>query len=578
MGWLPGETTGPSQDLLEWLHIAEPAASGVTGQAWFQWLVYSLSGGDPLAQPGSGPAFTAMQSLMTALEQPIGGSQGQQSQTPAKPSTADPYAQAGRTYVRGGIPSNVDPAVVDAVLRAAQDTNVPFPLALAIIQQESGFNPNAHHVSDTENSWGVAQLNTMGGEGAGVPQYILQDPYQNAKIAFTRVRQVMNQNPNADWGTIAALAQRPGDPSGYAASINGSIDQIQTGQGAMGWGLSTIRTGDPTFESNAEFGQNSVPQPFAAGYFSDISQSFGQNGEEGTDFAMPQGQEISTPVGGTIQLRDDGKANWGKAVYVKMPNGWTFFVGHMHQFSVTDGQTVGPGDVLGVSGGNVNDPSSGDSTGDHIEVRFIDPSGKNQDPMPFLQQIYSGNGTTFQQWMGGIFAGSANPAPQKQNIVVTPDGAAVDLNTQQGAWYKTVDSAWTSIYGIHAPLQAALDFQNAGITTTDALTNAINNMPSSIPGVTIGSFKNVSDAAQSAAMSAFGRSIPQSLIQQFFQQGITSKDDMQLWFDTHSSADIPKADYQAIYDAAQPYSQQLSGDVPHPTDVSQMYQQAQNAG
>lgn len=463
------------------------------------------------------------------------------------------------------------------MLRAARDTNVPYPLALAIIQQESGFNANAHNQTSQEDSWGVAQLNTMGGEGANLPAYVLQDPYLNAKVAFTRVAQVMQQNPNADWGTIAALAQRPGDPTGYAQSVNNYIDQVQSGTGDLGWGQSTIRVGDPSFEQNVQYGTNPVPVPFNPSYFQDISQSFGQNGEEGTDFQMPVGQQIITPVGGTIQLRDDGKSNWGKAVYVKMPNGWTFFVGHLHSFAVQDGQQVGPGDTLGVSGGATSDPSSGNSTGPHIEVQFIDPSGEQQDPMPYLQQIYSGTGTTFDKWMGGIFSGSAQPAPFKQNIVPTGDGQMVDLNTTEGAWWKTVDSAWTSIYGVHAPLQAAIDFQNAGITTVDALTNAINNMPSSIPGVTIGSYKSVSDSANKEAQAAFGRSIPQSLVAQFFQQGLTTDTDIKAWFDTHSSSDIPKADYQAIYDAAAATTQALSGDVPHPNDVASIYQATQTA-
>lgn len=566
--------TGADPSLFHWLNIAEPIAADPTGEAWFQWMLYSMSAGNPAFQPGSGSAWSSMRSIEDALRTPI-GQPGQSS--PAASTTSSTSAQAQGRYVRGSIPNDIDPSVVDAVLRAAHDTNVPYPLALALIQQESGFDPNAHHVSDSENSWGVAQLNTMGGEGAGLPAYILQDPYSNAKVAFTRVTQVMQQNPGADWGTIAALAQRPGDPTGYARSINNYVDQVQSGQGSLGWGQATIRVGDPSFEQNVQYGANAVPPPFNSSYFENITQSFGQNGEEGTDFAMPVGQQIITPVGGTIQLRDDGKSNWGKAVYVKMPNGWTFFVGHLHSFAVQDGQQVGPGDMLGASGGATSDPSSGNSTGPHIEVQFIDPSGRQQDPMPYLQQIYSGTGTTFDKWMGGIFSGSAQPAPFKQNIVSTGDGQMVDLNTPEGAWWKTVDSAWTSIYGVHAPLQASIDFQHAGINTVDALNNAIQNMPSSIPGVTIGSYKTVSDAANSAAQQAFGRSIPQSLISQFFQQGLTTATDIKAWFDTHSSSDIPKSDYQAIYDAALPYTQALSGDVPHPSDVSSVYQQAQSA-
>src|SRR5262249_47994944 len=238
-------------------------------------------------------------------------------------------------------------------------------------------------------------------------------------------------------------------------------------------------------------------------------------------------------------------------------------------------EQVGPGDLLGQSGGDPRDPSSGHSTGPHIEVRFIDPSGQNQDPMSFLGPIYSGAGTTFDKWMGGVFSGSAIPNPFPQSIFRTPDGGLLDLNTPEGAWYRTVDSAWTSIYGVHAPLQAARDFKNAGINTIDSLQNALLQMPSNIPGVTIGAYKNVSDAAQKAAYQAFGRPIPESLINQFFQQGITTGDDLKLWFDTHSSSAIPKGDYQSIYDAALPYTQALYNDVPHPNDVMAVHGSSQ---
>jgi len=566
MPWVPqAPNLGPDPSFLDWLNLSEPAASNLASEPWFQWTVYSLTGANPAYQPGTGDAWSALQNLFSPST-PGTTSQGQQ------PEAASPTTTPAGFVVPQGFPGGIDISVVDAVMRAARDTNVPYPLALALIQHESGFDPNA--VGDKGCSKGVAQLNTCAGEGVGVPDYLLADPYSNARISFQHVREVMNANPGMDWGTIAAAAQRPADRIGYASAVNNFIDQVTTGTGEMGWGLNVIRTGDPTFQRNVEYGANYVKPPFSQQFFSDVSQSFGQNGEQGTDFAMPVGQQITTPVGGTIQVRDDGKANWGKAVYVKMPNGWTFFVGHLSNFAVQNGETVGPGDLLGSSGGDPNSPSSGVSTGPHIEIRFIDPSGQNQDPMQFLTPLYSGTGTTFNQWAGGLFAGSATPAPVKQNVAMTGDGQLVDLNTVEGSWWKTVDSAWTGIYGVHAPLQAARDFRNAGINTVDALQNAMLNLPSSIPGVTVGSYQNVSKLVQSAATQSFGRAVPQSLIAQFLQQGITTQDDVKLWFDTHSSSDVPQADYQSIYDAALPYSKALSNDVPHPSDVATIYQQA----
>jgi|SRR5215469_12475315 len=572
-GWLLQEVIDPSGNP-ETL-AQEMAAAGQTMGSinLLSWLRYY----DPQSYPGPGVApgpessagfidASSAEWLANQISQGLFGA----GTTPGAVQGAPPRVPKPATPNRtpGGIPTNIPSWVVQGVLMAARDTGIPYELALAIVQQESQFNPNA--VGDDGCSVGVAQLNTCAGEGVDVPPYMLNDPYQNAKISFTHVKEVMQAHPDWTWGQIAAGAQRPRDQQGYATAINQYVGNVQSGTGALGWGLSAIRAGDPSYEAGTTaFTLTSVPQPFNSAYFSDISQSFGENGEQGTDFAMPVGQPITTPVAGKIVTRDDGKGNWGKAVYVQMTNGWTFFVGHLSGFDVVDGQQVGPGDVLGQSGGDPSDPSSGVSSGPHIEIRFIDPGGDNVDPMTFLPQLYSGKTVSYAQWANGLFssAGADPPGWQKQALVRTPDGVLVDYNSPQGSWYKAVDSVWGQVYGEHAPYQAAVDFRNAGVTTVDALYTAMNQMPSAIAGVTVGQYKTVTDAANSASQKAFGRTIPQSLVNEFFQRGITSSADIQLWFESHGSSALNPDVYQAIYDSAQGYTRALYNDVPHPNDV-----------
>lgn len=476
-----------------------------------------------------------------------------------------------------GIPAGVDPSTLQAILTAARDVGVPYELALAMAQQESGFDPRA--VGDQGTSFGIYQLH-QGGEltSAGLTPNQAFDPYTNARVALSQVRRTMDQHPNASWGQIAAMAQRPADQASYAQSVDNYIGQIQTGQGTLGWGLGVIRQGEPSFQRNVTYGSNPVPVPFGENYFNHPSDSFGQphdgeTGETGQDYPMPVGTQINTPVGGTIVTRDDGQRNWGKAVYVKTPSGWTFFVGHLSSFAVQDGEQVGPGDVLGLSGGAVGSASSGHTTGPHVEIDIMDPSGKRVDPRPYLQQIYQG--TTFDKWMGGVFSSSAQPNPFPQKIAKTGDGAMIDLNTQAGQWWSTVDSVWTSVFGMHAPLAAALEFQRSGVNTVQGVQDAINNMPSGIvAGVSIGAFNNANQTAQSLAQKTFGRPIPQSLVKQFFQDGVTTQSDMQLWFNSHSSSDIPPGEYQQVFDQSASYSQSVWNDVPHPDDVSAMWQAA----
>lgn len=578
IGWLAEDVTSYQQAGQAFQQL------GISAEDFLSWYQYQAAN-----TPGASTALLGSSSVPTdpTLGQWLTTTPQAQAGAPAAAAQQQAAAQqAGLGSLR--IPPGVNQQGFMATIQAAQAVGVPIPIALALVAQETGggFDPNSvgDYVNGQPTSFGLAQLH-RGGEldGSGLDeQTALSNPVANVEVALRQVQQVMQQHPDWSYGQIAAAAQRPNDPTGYANSVNSWVDQIQTGQGPLGF-AQPVATGSLTQRQNLPGGSNQVPLPFSSSYFQDITQAFGVNGEEGTDFGMPEHQSISTPVGGVITTRDDGNRNWGRAVYVKMPNGWTFFVGHLFDFAVQDGQTVAPGQVLGTSGGGSDAPSPGDSQGPHIEVRFIDPSGQNQDPMPFLQQLYSPTGTgasasnLYSNWMGGMFQGSAQvtPSEAQQNLVTTPDRRLLDLNSPTGLWYQAVDSVWTSVFGQHAPLQSAIDFKNAGITTRQGITDAVNGLPSGIvPGVSIGAFNSLDQAVNSASNQAFGRPAPQSLVAQFFQQGVTSNSDVKLWFDTHASSDIPQADYQQAWDAMNPYTQQVWGDYPHPTDVAQAYQQA----
>ena len=77
------------------------------------------------------------------------------------------------------------------ITNVANELGVDPKLALAIAQQESGFNPNA--IGDSGNSVGLFQLNIMG-EGAGMTVAQREDPETNARIALTQVAAVAKQH------------------------------------------------------------------------------------------------------------------------------------------------------------------------------------------------------------------------------------------------------------------------------------------------------------------------------------------------------------------------------------------------
>lgn len=557
--WLGAETAGASN-----LDNLAHQLVGATPET-IAWLIYQMShvapptdsprGGHPRDDSG-GIDYGALWRWATSSIQHQDPQQ--------KPPAQQPQPPANVSGLK--LPSGADAATVSAVIRAAQEVGVDPALALAIAYRESGLTNPLY--SDNQNSFGPFQLNASGGEGTGLPFSVLSDPYQSSKIALQQIKQIHDQHPDWSAGQIGYAAQRPNEnyKDVYTSDINRFFDSITTGSGELA-GLNPVAAGRA--QSRNQPGSNTtVPLPFPSdAFYKSRTETFHQTpGELGNDFAMDPGTQITSPVGGTIHLVDDGQANWGKRVFVKTPSGWTFAVGHMHSFAVEEGQTVGANQVLGLSGGAIGDPSSGVTTGPHIEVQFIDPSGNYVDPDPILQQLYKG--VNYNQWWGGVFQSSSQVQGQQQDLHWTPDKQLVDYNSAEGQWYQTVNNAWTSIYGQHAPMAAAMAFKQAGITTADQLQNAMNQLPSSISGMTIGQYHSLNSQLQTMIQQRFGRAAPQSLLSEMYHQGITTQSDMTLWFDSHSSADIPPDQYQAAYDAAAPYTQGVWGDAPHPTDVT----------
>jgi len=109
--------------------------------------------------------------------------------------------------------------VADMIRRVAAEYGVPAELALAVAQQESGFNPRA--VGDNGNSFGLFQLNRNGLlKSSGLSQQQALDAETNARAGIRNLAAVARSMPGADYGAIAAAAQRPADRAGYAQRIN----------------------------------------------------------------------------------------------------------------------------------------------------------------------------------------------------------------------------------------------------------------------------------------------------------------------------------------------------------------------
>lgn len=155
------------------------------------------------------PAVTHTQTA-TSTSTPTSGSAS--SSTPANPTTTLTPQELG----------------VAAAAAVAQHLGLDPLLALAIAQQESDFNPTA--VGDQGASFGLYQLH-QGGELGSLTPAEAENPVTNAEVALSEVAQVAAANPDLSPGQIAALAQRPANPSAYAAAVNANYQQLAAGQG-----------------------------------------------------------------------------------------------------------------------------------------------------------------------------------------------------------------------------------------------------------------------------------------------------------------------------------------------------------
>lgn len=107
--------------------------------------------------------------------------------------------------------------VESIIVGEAEKLGVNPRLALAIAEQESGMNPYA--VGDNGTSFGLYQLHEGGELGSNTEQWAF-NPTNNATRALSQVALVQKEHPNWSPGAIAAAAQRPANPTQYAASVN----------------------------------------------------------------------------------------------------------------------------------------------------------------------------------------------------------------------------------------------------------------------------------------------------------------------------------------------------------------------
>jgi hypothetical protein len=149
--------------------------------------------------------------------------------------------------------------------------------------------------------------------------------------------------------------------------------------------------------------------------------------------------------------------------------------------------------------------------------------------------------------------------------------------TPERALYDMVNTVYEKRYGTAAPYSLVWAMQAAGVTNSSQMAALADSWPSDVPGVSFGTRDNIYNIANGIAMKEWGRPIPDSLVKQLASAGMVTSNQIKSWFDDHIPTDIPKADYQQVYDAALPSMQSAYGEGPSPAYVGYLWGQNQQA-
>ena len=97
----------------------------------------------------------------------------------------------------------------------------------------------------------------------------------------------------------------------------------------------------------------------------------------GEDFAASVGTDLVAMSTGTVIFAGQ-ESGYGNLVQIRYWDGTVSFYGHMARISVTKGDSLAPGQVVGQSG------NSGESTGPHLHLEIHPDGGQAVAPLPWL--------------------------------------------------------------------------------------------------------------------------------------------------------------------------------------------------
>ena len=127
-----------------------------------------------------------------------------------------------------------------------------------------------------------------------------------------------------------------------------------------------------------------APVPIPAGNRSNFGEKRKYETHPGVDINVPVGTKVIAPMDGVVVLSDfNHNPLCGATIDIDYKNGfWSRFC-HMSRIDVKKGDVVKQGQLVGLSGGKVNSPGSGNSQGPHLHFT-LKKDGTLVDPLKYV--------------------------------------------------------------------------------------------------------------------------------------------------------------------------------------------------
>jgi len=105
----------------------------------------------------------------------------------------------------------------------------------------------------------------------------------------------------------------------------------------------------------------------------------------GVDLWALSGTEVHSPDSGEVLVAKFSTGACGGTITIKHPNGYQSRYCHIKDIKVSEGDEVGKGQIIGLSGGNSGDKGAGNSRGAHLHFE-LKKHGKLVNPMDYIDK------------------------------------------------------------------------------------------------------------------------------------------------------------------------------------------------